>query len=782
MKRTVFPPNCEVRNSNPSRLLEFVAKQRRVFAEYGFWLSVPLRSPEEKDGHRRYMRDWHRRYRAENRERLSAYHRDYWKTVLKPGFTSKAEAVGDEEKLKRRAERKAAEEKRAALDARRQEVHAKYGFWLGKTPKTPEEVAGRERYRKEWGAAYKAAHQEQQKEYRRERSLRDKAKRQELFQKKYDALMSVDPAKAEAFRRKHETLCCIQNMTHEERVRYSQQKQFERLKAREEREAARKAQREAGRKEREEERRRLKREKSAEAYKAKRKAEKHARRDVWLAKCAERRAEAAALEEAARATAAAFAIEREANRAAYLAAKAAMAVKEEQPAQAVQEPPVVAESPLIVVDEFLPHHPLRGLTLEETAPTDEELSDDTPAPEVDYAASNPPDDPPGNEPPTHTGGDDGSEPDEPDDEFAAFDSMSQDEKRLYTIEKYGFIWGEKPTTPEEIAGRERYTADRARATAERNKRIDELLNGRKRKIQAAIKKRKATIARKKREAAAQAARAAKEAEREARRKAREEARQAAQAAKLEALETERKERAAFKALARELGVPLQKARWTAKHQAIWDKGVRRKAKEKLEAERDERRKQRLARQAAEADGKAERAKALEEKRRIIREKYGFTLGKIINTPEEIEGRKRWQRDKEAEDRKRNHDKITAYNRLYRRRKRAEALYEEQANWTPEQWAAWEKKQSAKECPQGSPQWLVREVVKHLARENDLPEDAVLERLMELDGLDFLVKGAESLGAAKCARSAFVIAAVRALALYLDPDNAAMFGNRGTGNG
>ena len=45
------------------------------------------------------------------------------------------------------------------------------------------------------------------------------------------------------------------------------------------------------------------------------------------------------------------------------------------------------------------------------------------------------------------------------------------------------------------------------------------------------------------------------------------------------------------------------------------------------------------------------------------------------------------------------------------------------------------------------------------------------------GLDFLVKGAESLGAAKCARSAFVIAAVRALALYLDPDNAEMFSEK-----
>ena len=773
MKRTVFPPNCEVRNSNPSRLLKFVAKQRRVFVEYGFWLSVPLRTPEEKDGHRRYMRDWQRRYRTENRERLSAYHREYWKTVLKPGFTSKAEAVGDEEKLKRRAERRAAEEKRAALEARRQEVHAKYGFWLGKTPRTPEEVAGRERYRKECGAAYKAAHQEQQKAYRLERNKRVKAQREAKFQEKYRALLAVDPAKAEAFRLKHEKLLAIQNMTPEERVRYRQQKQFERLKARAEREAARKAAREARR----EERRRLKREKSAEANKAKRKGERHIRRDVWLAKCAERRAEAAALEEAERATAAAFASEREANRAAYLAAKAAMAEKEvARAATTVAEPPVVAESPLIVVDEFLPHHPLRGLTLEETAPTDEELADDTPPPEIDYSAGDPPDDPPGDEPPVHTGGDDGSEPG---DEFAAFDNMSHEEKKLYTAEKYGFIWGEKPTTPEEIAGRERYTADRARATAERNKRIDEILHGRERKIRAAVKKRKATIARKKREAAAQAARAAKDAEREARRKEREEARQAARKAKLEALEAERKERAEFKALARELGVPLQKARWTPQHQAIWDKGVRRKAKEKLEAERAERRKERQARQAAEADGKAQRAKALEEKRRIIREEYGFTLGKKPVTPEEIEGRKRYDRDKEAEERKRKHDKITAYNREYRRRKRAEALYEQQASWTPEQWAAWEKKQSAKECPQGSPQWLVREVVKHLARENDLPEDAVLERLMELDGLDFLIKGAESLGEAKCARSAFVIAAVRALALYLDPDKAEMFAEKKT---
>jgi len=598
MKRTVFPPNCEVRNSNPSRLLEFVAKQRRVFAEYGFWLSVPLKTQAEKDGHKRYIREWHRRYRAENRERLSAYHREYWKTVLKPGFTSKAEAVGDEEKLKRRAAKRAAEAKRAEYEAHKLEIHEKYGFWLNTPPKTPEEIAGRERYRREWGKAYKAAHAEQTKAQRKERSKRDKVRREQKFQEKYAALKTVDPAKAEMFRRQRESLCLIQNMTNEERVRYRQQKQYEKLKARAEREAARKAEREA----RKEERKRLKRERSAAAHREKCKAEKHVRRDLWLAKCAERRAEAAAVAELERVKAAAFASEREANRAAYLAAKAA--VREEGMNRAETGvldtslteftelragPTVVAESSFIVVDEYLPHHPLRGLTLEETAPTDEELADDTPPPEIDYAAGDPPDDPPGDAPTVHTGGDDGSEPD---DEFSAFDNMSLEEKKHYTIEKYGFTWGEKPTTPEEIAGHKRYTADRQRATAELNKRIDELLNGRSRKIRAAVKKRKATIARKRREEAAQAARAAREAEREARRKVqeakrkeRETERQAAREAKAAKLEAERRERAAFKARARELGIPLQKARWTPKHQRIWDRALRREEKAKIEAER-----------------------------------------------------------------------------------------------------------------------------------------------------------------------------------------------------
>ena len=52
------------------------------------------------------------------------------------------------------------------------------------------------------------------------------------------------------------------------------------------------------------------------------------------------------------------------------------------------------------------------------------------------------------------------------------------------------------------------------------------------------------------------------------------------------------------------------------------------------------------------------------------------------------------------------------------------------------------------------------------------------RLIELGGLDFLIKGAESMGRNRCGRPSSVSAAVRAIALYLDPDNAEMFGGAG----
>ena len=119
-----------------------------------------------------------------------------------------------------------------------------------------------------------------------------------------------------------------------------------------------------------------------------------------------------------------------------------------------------------------------------------------------------------------------------------------------------------------------------------------------------------------------------------------------------------------------------------------------------------------------------------------------------------------------------------YNREYRRKKRAEALAVEQEKWSSEQWAVYNKKMANKAYPKGSPQWLIKEVVCYLAQIQDLPEDAVTARLIELGGMDFLVKGAESMGRSRCANSGTILAAVRALALYLDPDGAVMFSRGG----
>lgn len=71
------------------------------------------------------------------------------------------------------------------------------------------------------------------------------------------------------------------------------------------------------------------------------------------------------------------------------------------------------------------------------------------------------------------------------------------------------------------------------------------------------------------------------------------------------------------------------------------------------------------------------------------------------------------------------------------------------------------------------------VVKHLVAEHGLTEDQVTARLLELGGLDFLIliAGAESFGQQRCKGKCMVAAAARALALYLDPDNAEMFGER-----
>ena len=176
--------------------------------------------------------------------------------------------------------------------------------------------------------------------------------------------------------------------------------------------------------------------------------------------------------------------------------------------------------------------------------------------------------------------------------------------------------------------------------------------------------------------------------------------------------------------------------------------------------------------------KEEKKRAREERKAYIKEKYGFRLGKKPETPEEIEGRKQYDRDMDAAMRERRRDKIRVYNREYRRKKRAEALAVEQEKWSSEQWAVYNKKMANKAYPKGSPQWLIKEVVCYLAQIQDLPEDAVTARLIELGGMDFLVKGAESMGRSRCANSGTILAAVRALGLYLDPDGAVMFSRGG----
>ena len=756
-KNRTYPPNCSVSDLNPSRFLAFRAKQNEVEAEYGFRLCVPRRTPEQQDGYRRYMRDYQRLYREAHRDKRKVYRHAYWVNVTKRGFDSLAEANGDEETLKRRAERKAAKARRAEHEKRKQEIHERYGFWLNTPPKTPEEAAGRARYRKEQDAARKERNRERIAEYQKAHNAKRREERERKFQAKLKRLASKDPVAAEKLKARHEKLCFIQNMTHEERVRYRQQRQFEKLRAQDERRRAneeRKARRAA-----QERLCRVEREKARKVSASERLRQERARRRQ------EREAAAKALLAAEQAAEAKFAAEREANRAAYLEAKAARreagkGKREEKeapvmPVPLVEPVPQAPAQPAINIADYLPSHPFRGLLLEDTAPTDDEIAADAVTPGyADYAADeggssvpaagggSTPIDPPSRGW-TTTGGSEGDDDDD-------WRRREREEKIRRVKEQYGFTLGQKPVTPEEIEGKKRYEVDRKRETELRNREIDFMIHGKERARKSAAKKRKATIARRKREAAAQAAREAK-------------------AAKLEA---ERRERAAFKAKARELGLPLQKARWTPKHQRIWDRALRREEKAKVEAERAAKRAARQGGQTAAFASIEERQKALEERRRIIREKYGFTLGKKPTTPEEMEGFKRWQRNQEAEYRERHRDHITEYNREYRRRKRQEALEKAQRKWTPAQWAAWERQQEAKE--RGTPAWLVREVARYLAAENNIQPDEVMAWLIENDGIDFLTKGAESMGKQRLLGRKAIPMAARAVSFYCSPDAAAMF--------
>ena len=820
-RNRLYPPNCTVCDLNPSRFLAFRQKQREVEAEYGFRLCVPRRTQEQKDGYRRYMRDYRRRYQEAHREERKAYRHAYWVNVTKRGFDSLAEAKGDEETLKRRAEKKEATRKRAEYEAHKREIHDKYGFWLNTRPKTPEEIAGRARYRKEQDAARKERNREKIAAYQKEHNAKRREERERKFQAKLKRIEAKDPVAAEKFKAKHEKLVRIQHMTHEERVRYRQQKLFERLQAQAERERRR------------EEERRLRAERKAEEKRLRTpKVEKPCltKLEKMRLEQAERRKEReaaeAALAASEREARAAFAAEREANRRAYLAAKAAMR-EEARGKREEKEPPVslvtlvepvpqALAQPAINIADYLPSHPFRGLLLEDTAPTDEELAGEVTSPVwADYAADEGVNSVPAAgggstpiDPPTGNGTTTGDSEDDDDD----WRRREREEKIRRIREKYGFTLGVKPVTPEEIEGKRRYIADRDRERAIRDREIDFMLHGKERVRKEAAKKRKATIARKKREAAAQAAREAKAAEREALRKEREAARQAARVAREEAIEAAAAAKVERKALLeqaytkfgykvkayenkkqnmrRSLGLPEMKRDFTSEQRETWNTYLResraelenwlveRMRKELAKSRKKDRAEERQQSIAETLATREQRKQEREVRKRLIFEKYGFTLGKAPATPEEIEGFKRWQRDQEAEYRKRHHDRITAYNREYRRRKRAEALAKQQTTWTRKQWAEWGKREAQKRNRPGTPQWMVREVVKHIAREQNLPEDAVMERVLELGGLDFIIKGAESMGQQRCNRPSAVVAAARALSLYLDPDNAAMFGGMG----
>ena len=106
------------------------------------------------------------------------------------------------------------------------------------------------------------------------------------------------------------------------------------------------------------------------------------------------------------------------------------------------------------------------------------------------------------------------------------------------------------------------------------------------------------------------------------------------------------------------------------------------------------------------------------------------------------------------------------------RKRQEALEKAQRKWTPAQWAAWERQQEAKE--RGTPAWLVREVARYLAAEGNLKPDDVMAWLIENDSIDFLTKGAESMGKQRLLGRKAIPMAARAVSFYCSPDAAVMF--------
>lgn len=119
-------------------------------------------------------------------------------------------------------------------------------------------------------------------------------------------------------------------------------------------------------------------------------------------------------------------------------------------------------------------------------------------------------------------------------------------------------------------------------------------------------------------------------------------------------------------------------------------------------------------------------------------------------------------------------KVSAYNKAYSKIRRARALEKAQKTWTAEEWAKWEAKQAVISWKAK----FVKRVVKYLAESQKTDEAIVTDRLLEAGGIDFIMRGAESMGATVCHQSSIVGAAARAVMFFVDPDGAAMFPDKG----
>ena len=175
--------------------------------------------------------------------------------------------------------------------------------------------------------------------------------------------------------------------------------------------------------------------------------------------------------------------------------------------------------------------------------------------------------------------------------------------------------------------------------------------------------------------------------------------------------------------------------------------------------------------------KQKRQQALEEKKKYIREKFGFEYGVHLNRPlteKEIEGRKAWEREKSRAEYQRHKAKRQKYNRDYRRKRRAAELVEAQKVWTAAEWEAWQKRQESKSCGPGTPAYFVSAVVKLLAEQAKMSEESMMDTLLTHGAVDFLVRGAESIGRARATNIGMIRAAARAVAFFIDPAGAVMF--------